>query len=388
MLAGRHAERLFSQLDTVILDEWQADRQQTGHTNGIGPELVADGQSGTADLGDQRHDRQSGCCSQSCPGRWRKASDHHRRGARSLEVASILPDSIDGFPWGGHLGLRRYEDLVGQLVPRISTLLFTNTRNQAERWLQCLRYACRRWKACWRCTTAPWIARNAKRSKQTSKQVICAAVCTSSRDLGVDFQPWARSADRFTQNLARLLQRAGRSAHCLAAPPRCCSCPPMLWNCWSSVLYAEPQCGLVEERHPPLMPLDVLLQHLTTLACGPGFVDQTLNALRQTASFSELQDDQWQWCLQFLEQGGECLGAYERYRNWNEATRLSGGQANSDCSPASPQHRHNHIGPGDPRALVRGSVLGHVEENFVSHLKPKDVFFFAGRQLEFVRCET
>ena len=35
--------------------------------------------------------------------------------------------------------------------------------------------------------------------------------------------------------------------------------------------------------------------------------------------------------------------------------------------------------------FVRGSVLGHVEENFVSQLKPKDVFFFAGRQLEFVR---
>ena len=35
--------------------------------------------------------------------------------------------------------------------------------------------------------------------------------------------------------------------------------------------------------------------------------------------------------------------------------------------------------------FVRGAVLGHVEENFISQLKPKDVFFFSGRQLEFVR---
>lgn len=35
--------------------------------------------------------------------------------------------------------------------------------------------------------------------------------------------------------------------------------------------------------------------------------------------------------------------------------------------------------------FVRGAVLGHVEEAFIGRLKPGDVFFFAGRQLEFVR---
>ena len=35
----------------------------------------------------------------------------------------------------------------------------------------------------------------------------------------------------------------------------------------------------------------------------------------------------------------------------------------------------------------RGVYLGHVEESFISQLKPKDVFFFAGRQLELIRMK-
>ena len=61
---------------------------------------------------------------------------------RGTEIRSLLPDNIDGFPWAGHLGLRMHEQLVAALDPRIATLLFTNTRNQAERWYQCLRWAC------------------------------------------------------------------------------------------------------------------------------------------------------------------------------------------------------------------------------------------------------
>ena len=135
------------------------------------------------------------------------------------------------------------------------------------------------------------------------------------------------------------------------------------------------------------MPLDVLLQHLTTLACGPGFDPKTtLEAVRQTASFSALSMDQWQWCLRFLEHGGECLGAYERFRKLEPD---SNGRMVVKQTPIARLHRLN-IGtitsaPSIRVRFVRGSVLGHVEENFVSQLKPKDVFFFAGRQLEFVR---
>ena len=391
LLAGRHAERLFSQLDTVILDEWH---ELIGSKRGTQTELalswlrMANPALQTwaisATIGNL------GAAARHALGAGGKPVIITGGTPRSLEVSSILPDSIDGFPWGGHLGLRRYEDLVGQLVPGISTLLFTNTRNQAERWFQCLRYACPEMEGL--------LALHHSALDRQEREAIEAnvkagdlrwVVCTSSLDLGVDFQPVERVVQIGSpKNLARLLQRAGRSAHLPGGTSQVLFMPTNALELLElSAVRRGLSAGLVEERHPPLMPLDVLLQHLTTLACGPGFdPDQTLNALRQTASFSELQDDQWQWCLQFLEQGGECLGAYERYR---KLERGDDGRLAVKQTAIARLHRLN-IGtitsaPAIRVRFVRGSVLGHVEENFVSQLKPKDVFFFAGRQLEFVR---
>jgi ATP-dependent Lhr-like helicase len=53
-------------------------------------------------------------------------------------IQSILPQAVDSFPWAGHLGLRMFEALVAALDIEKSTLIFTNTRNQAERWFQAL----------------------------------------------------------------------------------------------------------------------------------------------------------------------------------------------------------------------------------------------------------
>ncbi len=60
---------------------------------------------------------------------------------RETVIKSVLPESVDSFPWGGHLGLRMFEELVAALDINKSTLIFTNTRNQAERWYQALHFA-------------------------------------------------------------------------------------------------------------------------------------------------------------------------------------------------------------------------------------------------------
>ena len=391
LLAGKHAQRLFGALKTVILDEWH---ELIGSKRGTQTELALSW------LRQANPALQTWAISATI-GNLDSAARHAlgmdskpvliTGGApRSLEVTSILPDSIDGFPWGGHLGLRRYEDLVGQLVPSISTLLFTNTRNQAERWFQCLRYACPEMDGL--------LALHHSAVNRDEREAIEAAVkagdlrwvvCTSSLDLGVDFQPVERVVQIGSpKNLARLLQRAGRSAHLPGGTSQVLFMPTNALELLElSAVRRGLSAGLVEARQPPLMPLDVLLQHLTTLACGPGFDPKaTLEAVRQTASFSALSLDQWQWCLRFLEHGGECLGAYERFRKLEPD---SNGRLVVKQTPIARLHRLN-IGtitsaPAIRVRFVRGSVLGHVEENFVSQLKPKDVFFFAGRQLEFVR---
>jgi ATP-dependent Lhr-like helicase len=308
---------------------------------------------------------------------------------RATAIRSLVPDSIDGFPWGGHLGLRMYEELVASLDPAVSTLLFTNTRNQAERWHQCLRFACPEMEGA--------LALHHSAIDRAEREAIEAGVkagdlrwvvCTSSLDLGVDFQPVERVVQiGSAKNLARLLQRAGRSAHCPGGTSQVLFMPTNALELLEvSAMRRGLEQGLVETRRPPRLALDVLLQHLTTLACGPGLDPRAeLAAVRSAWSFRELSDGQWQWCLEFLEHGGRCLGAYPRYRKL-----VADGSVYRVVDKAIARlHRFNIGTITADRSVtvrfVRGAVIGHVEEAFIGRLKPGDVFFFAGRQLEFVR---
>ena len=316
---------------------------------------------------------------------------------RSTAIRSLLPDSIDGFPWAGHLGLRMHEELVAALDPAVSTLLFTNTRNQAERWHQCLRYACPEMEGA--------LALHHSAIDRGEREAIEAGVkngalrwvvATSSLDLGVDFQPVERVVQiGSAKNLARLLQRAGRSAHSPGGTSQVLFMPTHALELLElSALRRGLAEGLVEQRRPPAAPIDVLLQHLTSLACGPGFVpEQELVAVRTSWSYRLLSDADWQWCLRFLEHGGDCLGAYPRYRKL-EREPLEAGSAAPFVyrvkEKAIARLHRLHIGTITANRAVtvrfiRGAVLGHVEEAFIGRLKPGDVFFFAGRQLEFVR---
>ncbi|MFM2158740.1 MAG: hypothetical protein RLZZ124_1214, partial [Cyanobacteriota bacterium] len=334
---------------------------------------------------------------------------------RRTAIRSLLPDSIDGFPWGGHLGLRMYEELVAGLDPAVSTLLFTNTRNQAERWHQCLRFACPEMDGA--------LALHHSAIDRSEREAIEArvksgdlrwVVCTSSLDLGVDFQPVERVVQiGSAKNLARLLQRAGRSAHCPGGTSQVLFMPTNALELLEvSAMRRGLNGGLVEHRRPPQLPLDVLLQHLTSLACGPGFApEEELAAVRRSWSFRELSDAQWHWCLAFLEHGGRCLTAYPRFRKLvrcgSDGEPLAAadpgeGEVSAGAGATAPGWRYRVLDKAIARLhrfnigtitsdrsvsvrFVRGAVIGHVEEAFIGRLKPGDVFFFAGRQLEFVR---
>lgn len=392
LLSNPKAEDLFGCLDTVILDEWH---ELMGSKRGSQTELCLSW------LRQLRPELQTWAISATI-GNLDQAARHALgtdsdptiiggAPARVTEIHSILPESIDGFPWAGHLGLRMYEELVARLDPGTSTLLFTNTRNQSERWHQCLRFACPEMDDA--------LALHHSAIDRSEREAIEAAVkagsirwvvCTSSLDLGVDFQPVEQVVQIGSpKNLARLLQRAGRSAHLPGGRSQVLFMPTNALELLElSAVRRGLGEGLVEQRKPPMAPLDVLLQHLTGLACGPGLSPETsYDAIRSSAAYADLSRDDWDWCLKFLEHGGDCLGAYPRYRKleWDaESERFRVRE-----KAIARLHRLN-IGtitaaPAITVRFVRGAVLGHVEETFIGQLKPKDVFFFSGRQLEFVR---
>ncbi|MBM5790603.1 MAG: ligase-associated DNA damage response DEXH box helicase [Cyanobacteria bacterium M_surface_10_m1_298] len=403
LLANAKAKELFAQLQAVVLDEWH---ELMGSKRGSQTELCLSW------LRRHRPKLRTWAISATIGNLQEAAKAALGAGVdqplivtaelkRNTDIRSLLPEQIDGFPWGGHLGLRMYEELIAAMDPGVSTLLFTNTRNQAERWHQCLRFACPEMEDA--------LALHHSSIDRSEREAIEArvksgelrwVVCTSSLDLGVDFQPVERVVQiGSAKNLARLLQRAGRSAHCPGGTSQVLFMPTNALELLEvSAMRRGLGEGLVEHRRPPRLPLDVLLQHLISLACGTGFEPgQELTTVRHCWSFRELSDAQWQWCLDFLEQGGQCLGAYPRYR------KLVRCQLDRDDPVAEGEpyryrvldkridrlHRFNIGTITADRSVtvrfVRGTVLGHVEEAFISRLKPGDVFFFAGRQLEFVR---
>jgi ATP-dependent helicase Lhr and Lhr-like helicase len=306
---------------------------------------------------------------------------------RQTLIKSILPDSVDSFPWAGHLGLRMFQELVDALDINRSTLIFTNTRAQAERWFQALSFAVPEY--------IDQIALHHGSIDVQEREAIEAGVkagqikwvvCTSSLDLGVDFQPVERVVQiGSAKNLARLLQRAGRSTHVPEGTSEILFLPTNALELLEISAFRNGlAAGDVETRRPLKKPYDVLAQHLVTLACGDGFkADECLETIRQTVTYSQLTDEEFDWILNFIEKGGKCLGAYPRYQ---KVVQTEGLYQVTDQKIAR-MHRMS-IGTITSNQAVQivytnRRRIGTVEENFVSRLKKGDVFFFAGRQLEF-----
>ena len=310
---------------------------------------------------------------------------------RPTVIKSILPESVDTFPWAGHLGLHLFESLVNALDIERSTLIFTNTRSQAERWYQAILFAMP--------DHAAQIALHHGSIAVKEREAIEAGVkagtikwviCTSSLDLGVDFQPVERVVQiGSAKNLARLLQRAGRSQHVPEGTSEIFFLPTNALELLEISAFRNGlAAGAIESRRPLSKPYDVLIQHLVTLACGAGFQpDEIFNAVRKTVSYATLTQAEFDWMLEFIEQGGKSLSAYPRYK---KVVQTDGIYKAADAQIA----RMHRMGIGTITSnqaiavrYLNQSKIGNVEESFVSKLQPGDVFFFAGKQLEFFQLK-
>ncbi len=270
-----------------------------------------------------------------------------------------------------------------------STLVFTNTRSQCELWFQAILEARPDWagELALHHGSLDRKARDAVEAGLRSG-ALRAVVCTSSLDLGVDFTP----VDRVLQvgspkGVARLVQRAGRSGHQPGALSRV-SCVPT--HAFELVEVAAARdalrAGAIEARRGVERPLDLLAQHIVSLALGGGVRrDELLPEFRTTASFRDLTEEELAWVLQFITAGGEALRAYPEYHKVEEHD----GVLTVPSRMIAFRHRLAIGTIVSDAALtvryLRGGTLGSVEESFIARLKPGDRFLFAGKPLEFVR---
>lgn len=314
--------------------------------------------------------------------------------AKNLIIDTLLPPGIERFPWAGHLGLRMLPQVVEEIESSPNSLIFTNTRSQCEIWYQALLEARPDWAGLIALhhgsldrNVREWVENGLKEG------TLKAVVCTSSLDLGVDFLPVERVLQIGSpKGVARLMQRAGRSGHAPGRPSRLTVVPTHSLELIESVAAQDAIAARnVEPRESPQKPLDVLVQHLVTIALGGGFTaDDLLAEVRSCYAYRHLTDDEWRWALAFVRHGGESLTAYPDYRR---AIPDEHGVWHVPDAHLARRHRMS-VGTivSDASMVVKfwskgasGKSLGSVEENFIARLKPGDHFMFGGRLLELVR---
>ena len=391
MLTHEKLLEQFSQLEGVIVDEWH---ELLGTKRGIQTELALSrlrklnpalrtwGLSAT--LGNLEQAKQALVGSEpNQPVRVIKGYSKKR-----LELESIIPARIESFPWSGHIGTRMVPQVAEKIESVNSTLVFANTRSQTEIWYQQLLKQRPDWAGrialhhgSLDTSVRQWV------EKGLRDGTLRAVVCTSSLDLGVDYT----AVDLVIQigspkGAARLLQRAGRSGHQPEATSRLAFVPT---NAIELMELAAAQdairAGHLEARPLLQKPLDVLAQHLVTIAIGGGFHSPELQQeVRKTQTYESLTDIEWQWVLDFVVRGGASLDAYpefkrvERKDDFYQITqrrvqtthRMNIGTIVSDAAM--------HV------KYMKGKTLGTAEESFLSKLKPGEKFLFAGRLVEMV----
>jgi len=287
-------------------------------------------------------------------------------------------------PWaggGGHYAIPEVLDAVRQAR---TTIIFINTRAQAELFFQAL------WAA--NDENLPIGLHHGSLSRESRARVeaamaageLRAVVATGSLDLGID---WG-AVDLVIQigapkNVKRLVQRIGRANHRYNAPSKARIVPANRFEQIECVaaLQAVREGDLDGDPRGP-GPLDVLCQHILLTACAAPFAADALFAEITTAGpYRRLTRADFVACLDFAATGGYALRAYDR---WQRLMLRDGLWRLRD--PRSTQLLRMNIGTIVEAEMVRvrmrgrgGAPLGEVEEAFAASLSPGDTFLIGGR---------
>jgi ATP-dependent helicase Lhr and Lhr-like helicase len=306
------------------------------------------------------------------------------------DLSMMLPEGR--LSWSGHMGLEAAPPVMARIRAAGTTIVFVNTRAQAELMFQAL------WKL-----NDPMlpIALHHGSLEVEQRHRVEAAMAGGKLRGGGDVV--ARSRHRLgwrgpghpgrrAQGRVAAAATRRRANHRMDQASRAILVPANRFE----VLECEAAMLGVTAREldgDPPRPggLDVLAQHLLGLACAAPFLpDEVYAEVCRAAPYAALTRRDFDDVLAFVENGGYALAAYDR---WKKLFRDSEGRVHVRSARIAAQHRMN-IGTIVEAPLLKvrlvgkrriGPVLGEVEEYFVSLLRPGDTFMFAGRLLRFLR---
>ncbi|MCP5075113.1 MAG: ligase-associated DNA damage response DEXH box helicase [Rhodobacteraceae bacterium] len=293
-------------------------------------------------------------------------------------------------PWSGAGAVYSAPEVMDEIRKANTTLVFINTRAQAEIFFQAL----------WNANTddLPIGLHHGSLSREARNRVeaamvagtLRAVVCTGSLDLGID---WG-NVDLVIQigapkNVKRLVQRIGRSNHRYNAPSRAIIVPANRFE------VVECQAALEAVRAHELDgdprgpgPLDVLCQHILIRACaGPFDAGSLFSEVSTAGPYAALSRSDFDACLEFCATGGYALQAYDR---WQRLMQNPAGHWQLR-DPRSTRAIRMNIGTiVDTETLaVRmknrrgGTPLGEVEESFAATLVAGDTFLIGGQVVRY-----
>ncbi|WP_304156552.1 ligase-associated DNA damage response DEXH box helicase [Mesonia mobilis] len=397
LLSSKNYPKLFKNLNAIVVDEWH---ELLGSKRGVQTELALSrlktvsknlkiwGISATIGNLPQAREVLLGAESEALQNSTLIKANIQKQ----IEVKSIIPESMEKFPWRGHLGLHLLDEVIPILNNSKTTLVFTNTRSQCELWFQKLMNKYPEF-------AGELAMHHGSINKETRLWVeqairnesLKAVICTSSLDLGVDFAPVETIIQiGGPKGVARFLQRAGRSGHQPGKASRIYFLPThAIELIEAAALQKAVEKKAVEDRIPYLESFDVLVQYLTTLAVSDGFYPKEIYPeIKSTFCFQGLTEDEWRWCLNFITKGSQSLQTYDEYK---KVEIEEDGKFKVNHRGVAMRHRLQ-IGTIVSDAMltvkyVKGGFIGTIEEWFVSKLKPGDVFTFAGRNLELSRIK-
>lgn len=311
---------------------------------------------------------------------------------KRITVKSVLPDHVESLPWAGHLGINLLEKVLAIVNKSKTTLLFTNTRSQTEIWYRTilekhpeLAGLVALHHGSLDRDIRDWVEQALHNEK------LKLVICTSSLDLGVDFRPVETVIQVGSpKSIARFIQRAGRSGHQPNDTSIIYFTPTHALELIEGVALREGvRLNMLENRMPIVNAFDVLAQWMVTLAVGGGFdADELYKIIKTAYAFQFINEQEWQWLLNYLVNGSQALYAYDEFKK----VVVENNRYVVNDRKIAMRHRLS-MGTIVSEMMVKvklmnGKYIGSVEESFASRLKDGDVFWFGGITVSFVNMRN